>query len=92
MHRGGGEENFRARHWEVLGGAIQCVTTQTMTPFLTFENACLYLCLATSSLTLLITIFSLYIIMQKYRITAQAAPRQGEVTGLEPVLRCLTQH
>ena len=91
MYKGGGEEIFRARHLEISGGVIQC-DTQTMTPFLTFENAYLYLCLATSSLTLLITVFSLYIIMQKYRIMAQAAPRQGEVTGQEPIPRCLTQH
>ena len=82
---------LRARDQEDSGGAVQCILTQTMTPLLTVENTCLYLCLAASSLTLTITVFSLYVIIQRYRITGQDNHRQGVRTGQEEVPRCLTQ-
>ena len=82
---------MRAGDWEDSGGAVQCILTQTMTPLLTVQSTCLYLCLAASSLTLTITVFSLYVIIQRYRITGQDNPRQGVRTGQEEVPRCLTQ-
>ena len=85
------KQTLRARHWDTQVG-LHLGETQTMLSFLTIEGVCLFLCLAAASLTLLLTIFSLYIIMYKSDIMAQTASRQEELTEQEPVPRCLLQH
>ena len=56
--------------------------TQTMLP-LTIGGACVFLCLAASSLTLILALFSLHFIMCRNDITARSTGKQEGVTEPE---------
>ena len=70
------------------GGKTYLSETQTMLP-LTIGGVCVFLCLAASSLTLILSLFSLHFIMCKSEVMAQEVGKQEVTTETELKPLCL---